>query len=239
MEYYSHTNNKILIGHFPGQTKLENIDLINELKERMFSIPNNIDILSIITKDCITSSPLHYQLEKNGYTYINPLEDRVMIWQRYKKVYFVLEALKRSTKEYSLILDGNDVVILSDLTDIVKRFNTYDKKIIFNSTIWMYPHIIVDNVPNRGDYGEYCYLNAGCAFGKTSDLIEFYELVIQEIEKHSNHNKVDSEQYYVRKVFDKCQDTVFFDYDCKIFQCWHKAEYEHTTEDNVEKCILR
>ena len=239
MEYYSHSNNKILIAHFPGQTKHENLELINELKEREFILPNNIDIVSVITKDCLKTSSLNYQLKKNNYTYINSVKDRIMSWSRCGKIYHVLDSLKESSKEYSLILDGNDVVILSDLTDLVSLFESYNKKIIFNSTIWMYPHVIVDNVHNRGQYGEYCYLNAGCAFGKTEDLIQFYELAIKELEKDSNHKKVDSEQYYIRKVFDKHQDIVFFDYECKLFQCWHKAEYEYKESNEKKICILR
>lgn len=224
MEYYSHTNNKILIGHFPGNTKSENVELINELKARKFTIPDNIQFISVMTKDCIDTSPLNYQLTLNGYDYINPLKDRHMKWKRESKVKYIIKALENTTKKYSLILDGSDVVILSDLTDIVSLLESYKKKIIFNSTVWMYPHMVVDNVENRGQYGKYCFLNAGCAIGKTSDLLKFYKFV-QDIIENSTTN-ISSEQYYVRKAFNQKQDEVFFDYNCKIFQCWHKAEYK-------------
>lgn len=233
MEYYSHTKNKILIGHFPGQTRTQNMELINELSDRKFSMPDNIDIVSVIEKESLPSAPLHKQLQLNGYEYINPVKNRHMIWERTKKIFYVLEGLKKAKKEYTLILDGNDVAVLSDLDNIVDIFETYDKKIIFNSTIWMYPHVIVDNVENRGQYGEYCYLNAGCAFGKTEDLIEFYEYAWNIVKNSSR--EIDSEQYYIRKAFNNRQDYVFFDYDCKIFQCWHKVE--ETVEGN--KVYLR
>lgn len=237
MEYYSHTNNKILIAHFPGHTKIENADLINELKETKITIPNNIDIISIMLKETKENAPLNYQLNLNNIDYINPLKNSHILWKRLNKPKYILKALEQSTKEYSLILDGNDVIILSDLTNIVPIFETYNKKIIFNSTIWMYPHVIIDNVENRGQYGEYCYLNAGCCFGKTKDLIDFYKYTIDIIENTSSRSLVDSEQYYIRKAFDKKQDDVFFDYECKIFQCWHKAEYSYN-EDQT-KCFLR
>lgn len=239
MDYYSHTKNKILIGHFPGQTKQENIELIEELKNRKIKIPDNLEIVSVITKDQIDYSPLHYQLKHNKYSYINPLKNRHMIWKRTNKIYYVLQALKETEKEYSLILDGSDVVILSDLTNIIDIFKEYDKNIVYNSTIWMYPHIIIDNVENRGQYGEYCYLNAGCCIGKTKDLINFYDYAWKIIK--NTYITCDSEQYYIRKAFNNCQNTVFFDYDCKIFQCWHKAEYIYETDKNTktEKCFLR
>lgn len=223
MEYYSYSDNKILIGHFPGQTKIKNKNLINELSTTHFYLPDNIDIISVITKDQINSSPLHNQLQSNNYKYINPLRNRFMLWSRVGKVEHVLKALNSATKEYSLILDGNDVVILNDLTNIINLLKSYNKKIIYNPTINLYPHVILDNVPNREQYGKYCYLNAGCCFGETEELKNFYEYTYELI--NNEYNPIDSEQYYIRKAFDKNQDKVFFDYECKIFQCWHKVKY--------------
>lgn len=196
-------------------------------------MPENIGIVSVITDNQIASSPLNYQLGKNGVDLINPVKGRRIAWDAVKKPYYVLEGLKACEKEYVLVLDGNDVVILSDLTDVVDRFETYGKKVLYNATVWRYPDCFADEVKNRGQYGRYCYLNAGCCFGKTADLIDFYEYVIKVYEK--SREQKDSEQYYVRKAFDFKQDDVFFDYDCRIFQCWHlqKCEYDGN------KCLLR
>jgi len=232
MEYYSYTGNKILIGHFPGKTKYVEKDLINELKKIKFRLPNNISIISILSDKYLNSAPLNYQLNHNNIKYINYLKDKNTIYKPYNKIKYVLNSLYQSDTEYSLILDGNDVVILSDLDNIIELFKTYNKKIIYNATIWMYPHIIIDNVKNRGQYGQYCYLNAGCCIGYTKSLIDFYEYAYAILQ--TNRMLIDSEQYYIRKAFNDNQDKVFFDYKCKIFQCWHKQEYK--IENN--KCYL-
>lgn len=229
MKFYNNNNNNILIGHFPGKTKQEFFDLINKVKDIKFALPDNITIISLITPEQIPYSPLVYQVIENNYKYLNIVNDRYMRWEKANKAKLIYESLLQSPTEYSLILDGNDVVILDDLTDIINRFNAYGKKVLFNPTFYMYPHIKVDDVPNREKLGKYCYLNAGCCFGKTLDLINFYKKVKNEINK-DNH-PIESEQYYVRKVFDKNQDTVFFDYKCSIFQCFHKAQITAFKDD--------
>lgn len=236
MDYYSHSGHKILIGHFPGQTKIQNKELINEISKRKFNKPDNIGIICPITKDQLNKSPLINQLMANDYSYYNSLVDRNIAWIPERKILHVLDSLKLCKEEYALILDGNDVVIFDDINDVIERFETYDKKIIYNSTIWMYPHVIIDDVENRGQYGQYCFLNAGCAIGKTSDLIEFYEYAWDIL--YRTPKPVSSEQYYIRKAFDKKQDEVFFDWDCRVFQCWHKQAYDYKTVDGEERCYL-
>lgn len=235
MNYYSHSGNKILIGHFPGQTKIQNKDLIEELSQRKFNMPDNIGIVCPITKDQL-SNPLIRQLSLNGYSYYNSLADVDILWRPERKILHVLNSLKICKEEYALVLDTNDVVILDDLDDIINRFETYGKRIIYNSTIWMFPHEIIDDVENRGQYGTYCFLNAGCAIGKTSDLIDFYQYTWDMVRKIAHPES--SEQYYIRKAFDKKQEEVFFDWDCRVFQCWHKQEYDYRTVDGEKRCYL-
>ena len=89
---------------------------------------------------------------------------------------------------------------------------------------------------DRYKYGIYNYLNAGICIGKTDALIEFYQ-ECWDIAKYDSKNPYhSSEQYYVRKVFDTHQDTVFFDWDCRFFQIWHKATY--TYSDDGQTCKL-
>lgn len=230
MKFYNNGNNNILIGHFPGQTKNQFYSILQEAQKIKFKLPDNITIISPITPEQIPYSPLVGQLVNNNYKYLNIVYNRYMRWEKANKAKLIYDSLLQCETEYALILDGNDVVIMDDLTDLVDRFNKYNKKVLFNPTFYMFPHIKVDDVPNREQLGKYCYLNAGCAFGKTIDLINFYKEVKKEINK--DNTPVDSEQYYVRKVFNKHQDEVFFDYKCSIFQCWHKAEVS-VYQDNI------
>jgi hypothetical protein len=187
--------------------------------ERRINIPDNIDIVSIITDDLIANSPLNKQLSINKVNYINPVKNKCFKWSMTKKIPLILMGLAESTKEYCLVLDGADVVMLSDLDDITERFLTYGKKVLYNATIWRFPDMLIDLVEDRSQYGRYNYLNAGCCFGKTEHLFNFYELVQEIFDSYSSY--IESEQFYIRKAFDKQQNNVFFDYNCKIFQNWH------------------
>lgn len=232
MKYYSHTNYPIQIAHFAGQSRIDSHDVLEAGKQTNFYKPYNVEIISIITRSYLgdDNTTLDYQLRLNNISYLNPAKNYIGKWSNPKKVGFIIKALKQCKQEYALILDGADVCIMSDLSDIVERFKTYDKEILFNATIRRFPKCEIDHVENREQYGKYCYFNAGCCIGKTSALLKFYEEVQRVIKADKHRNP--SEQYYVRQVFAKHQDTVFFDYDCKIFQIWHNPEYEYS-------CIVR
>lgn len=227
MRYYSHSGYPIQIAHFPGQSSIVSKAVLDEGKKNSFYKPYNVDIISIITPDYLDddNTALDYQLKLNNIEYINPAKRHIGKWTNSKKVGYILKALKQSNQEYCLILDGADVCVMSDLTDIVDRFKSYKKDILFNATLWHFPKLEIDNVKEREQYGKYCYLNAGCCIGKRTALIKFYLECYKEIAKDKRKNP--SEQFYVRRVFDRHQDKVFFDYECKIFQIWHKPEYEY------------
>ncbi|MDR1755242.1 MAG: hypothetical protein LBR74_10190 [Eubacterium sp.] len=218
-KYISHSGNEVLISHFPGKSRIKHHDLMYEFSKRSFHIPDNIDIISVITQDILNDAVLHIQLSRNNIEYINPAKGRFFIWSMDKKIPLILQSLLLSKKEYCLILDGLDAVIISDLDNIFERFMTYGKKVLFNATIWKFPEILIDTVVNRDQYGKYNHFNAGCCFGKTKDLIDFYKYCNEVFE--NDLTVTDNEQYYLRRAFDKRQDDVFFDYDCRIFQVWH------------------
>ncbi|MDR1755241.1 MAG: hypothetical protein LBR74_10185 [Eubacterium sp.] len=220
--YFSHSKNEVMIAHFPGSCKLIKRELLNSLTDTVFYIPDNIDIISVITDDCLENAPLHKQLLHNKIRYINPVKGKKINWVMTMKIPLILDGLIESKKEYSLVLDGLDVVIISDLNGIIEKFLTYNKKVLFNATIWKLPGMLTETLKNRQQYGKYKFLNAGCCFGKTKDLIDFYKYVKEVFESSRETKK--SEQYFIRKAFDKRQEEVFFDYECKIFQVWHSTK---------------
>ncbi|MBQ0112301.1 MAG: hypothetical protein KBT03_04140 [Bacteroidales bacterium] len=232
MEYYNHNNESILIGHFPGKSRIESADILEKYKKTKFMKPFGVQFISIITPDYLKNGAcLDFQLKRNGIEYLNPAKyDYFGKWSMPKKIKYIIKALKQTKEPYALILDGADVCIMNeDLTSMIEKFKSYNKKIIFNATIWAYPKTNIDIIENREQYGRFCHLNAGCCIGETKALLEFYE----ECQQLVNNDKIgsNSEQYYIRQVFNNHQDTVFFDYDCKIFQIWHKPIYE-------ERCLL-
>ena len=239
IRFISHSDYDIMIGHFPGDTKIFQEDLIDQLKERTFKVPDNVTILSVNTMDLVKnlSGCLPYQLAKNNINYVNPLAGKDISWNRKDKIDYVIQGLKEVKTEYTLILDGNDVVVLSDLTDIVERYKPYNVDILYNATIWMFPPVVIDFVKHRDRYGTYNYLNAGCCIGKTDKLIEFYEEAWQIC--LDAKGSTDSEQFYVRKAFDNHQDKVWFDFDCRIFQCWHVPQYEQIDEHTIKLASMK
>lgn len=222
MEYLTTTGNRILVAHFPGNSKKVNSDSINRLKDTMFSKPDNVTIVTVATRGILDSAPLIYQLRKNEVSYINPIGNRILShWRPTDKIRYIIEALAEVETEYTLCLDANDTIILNDLDNIVELMESYGNlDILYNASIWRYPPVNIDYVENRGQYGEYNYLNAGCCIGKTEMMKDFYNYA-QQLMK-GGWGEFDSEQYYIRKAFDSHQDKVFFDYDCRIFQIFHK-----------------
>lgn len=219
-------NFDIFVAHFPGKQKVTQANVLNALKEIEFHKPDNISIISIMTPDVVKESPLHYQLTKNGYSYINSVPKNHKMWINRHKPRYLIEALEQVDTEYCLILDGNDTAIVRDLDEIINVFECYEKNIVFNSTSNCFPNLPIDKIEYVDDYnarpilfGPFCYLNAGVCFGYTKALKEFYKEVVEQIEKEN----VPSEQYYVRKIMGKHQDTVFFDYDCRLFQAFNKG----------------
>lgn len=232
MVYYNHNDEKILIAHFPGESRIVSKDILEEGKKKTFFRPANVQFISIITPNCLKAgAALDQQLTKNGISYLNPAKYAYFKkWSMPNKIKYIITALKQTTEPYALILDGVDVCIMSDeMAELIPRFKKYNKKIIFNATIWPYPKMAIDDVKDREQYGRFCYLNAGCCIGETAALLKFYEECQELIKK--DKTKSNSEQYFVRQVFNNHQDEVFFDYNCSIFQVWHKPIYE-------ERCVL-
>lgn len=226
MQFKSFHGNIVSLLHFPGRQKEVNKEAIEQLKELEISKPDDISIVSIMTPDVVQTSPLHYQLTKNGIDYYNSVPEDHKMWINKHKPSYVIEALLKVTTPYTLVTDGNDVVLVGDLDLLIEPFLGYEKQIIFNATSNRFPNMPIDYIPYVDDYdcreilfGPFCYLNAGVCFGYTEALIEFYKLV-KELTDMEN---VPSEQYYVRKAFHSTQNSVFFDYDCRMFQAFNSG----------------
>jgi hypothetical protein len=149
------------------------------------------------------------------------------------KLRFILEALDGITTPYVLVLDASDVVI-DHLDDIIEKFQSYDKKVLFGASLTRYPCIAIDIVKDRKRLGPYHYLNAGTCIGKTEDVRDFYQLCVSlDLED----NEYFSEQFIVRTAFNISQDKVFFDYKRLCFQTMGKAEIKATGRPDVEEVI--
>lgn len=227
MSFKSFHNNEVSLLHFPGQQKNLYWDKIQELKELPVTKPDDISIVCILTPDKLDEAPLHYQLTKSGIEYYNSVPENHKMWINKHKPQYVVDALKQVNTEFTLVTDGNDVVLVDDLEKMKKAFFGYEKLIMFNATSNRFPNIPLDFIPYVDEvpgtrqilFGPFCYLNAGVCFGYTDVLIQFY----QEVAEATKYENVPSEQYYVRKVMGVHQDQVFFDYDCRMFQAFNRG----------------
>ena len=222
---YSINNYPVYLLHFCGGMKYR-------LKEQMWTIantkdviiPDNLSIVSIMTDDIINESPLHVQLTRSNIPYFNsPLANEGK-WENKYKARCIVEALSRVSTEYSIILDGKDVVFCDDATNIIEDYKQYGYDIIYNSSRVRFPGQKIETIggikkdkERKLVYGNSCFLNGGICIGPTAPLKDFYQEV-QDISETPTSN-CPYEQYYIRQLWDKYQDTkVSLDYDCKLFQ---------------------
>ena len=196
--------------HLPDKNKILYKNLLQENYTLRFNKPDNIDIVISITPNQIEDSFLIKQLTLNNYNFYNSIENNVQ-WLKYDKPIYIYQSLLMCNNEYSLILDGNDTVILKDLDDIIEDLLKYDLDIIFNAEIYTYKKL------KKG-----C-LNGGVCFGKTDKLLEFYRDVIYFLNEDllNRKNIYPSEQKYLLKALSKHKDRVTIDNKRRFFICYN------------------
>jgi hypothetical protein len=187
-------------------------------------VPENLQIVTCVDDLSVDSACLIKQLKSSNIPFINAAEGiNVQPWVNTKKIGCYYNALLNIDKEYTLLLDGTDVTIVSDLSDIIEKYKEYNVDILYNATAASFPKVNIEKIEHKDFYGKYGNFNAGCCIGKTDKLIDFYKEGLEVLKNMDNNDPFkDSEQYHLRKVFANHLDTVWFDYRCKIFQVMHK-----------------
>lgn len=225
--------------HFPGKSSEIYADLIQSLKELTVTVGSKITVVTCVTPDLVSESPLIYQMNKSGVNIVNACpEDFNARWSNLCKPAFIRDALCDIHTFYSIVLDGMDTVFVRDVDDYnpKKVLIGYGCDVIFNATQNRFPNLEVDDVPDRDKMGPFRYLNAGACLGKTENLIDFYSLVADLIDEEKELTNIESEQYFVRKVFNNCQDWVSYDHQCRFFQAINKnVQIDPIEEDKKDK----
>lgn len=201
-----------MIYHFQGQCFLYFKEFCNYLFSTKVILPKDLQIVTCSNNE--KDSILLKQLRANDIKYINTVPQNCK-WDNTIKIKYILEALKKITAKYVLILDANDVLIDGDLSDIINKFKKEDKKLFYNATCNNYPNIEIDKIPNRETRGKFKYFNAGCCIGFTKYAIEFYEYAQQYM---NLDNPWKSEQFIIRNAFKDKMADIDFDFQSKIFQ---------------------
>lgn len=222
MKIMSHTGCEVFVGHFQGNAMKKWLEEIEVHSTNRVSIDPRISIITAFTDKSKAITAL--QLELSNMPYANACPIGKNKWTNVDKIGYYVETLEKTTTEYSLLVDGYDVLFLRNIDDeFIRKFTAMDKKIIFNATKNNHPNFVIDEVENREELGAFKYLNAGVVFGKTTDLLAFYKEVMELTKRTDIMNPWNSEQLYVRMASNGKKD-IGFDHQCILFQTFSKAE---------------
>ena len=217
----SHTGNDVYIGHFQGDVMKKYAEIVEEFSQVKVKITPRISVITNYTNkdEAITA----LQLENSCMPYVNACKNTEGKWTNVNKIRNYVDALEQTVSEYSLLVDGYDVLFFKDLgEEFIEKFLCFNKKILFNATKNNYPNFEIDKVENRDLLGEFKYLNAGVVFGKTEDLLAFYKEVLEKTKDDTIRNPWNSEQLYIR-IVSNGKDYVSFDNECVLFQTFSKT----------------
>lgn len=217
----SYSGNEVFIGHFQGNAIKHSLDVVEEYCSKQITITPRISVITAFTDKNLAITAL--QLELSNMPYINACPEGKTDWTNIEKIQCYVDALEKTTSEYSLLVDGYDVLFFKDIDDeFISKFESLGKKIIYNATKNNHPNITIDMLENRDQLGEFKYLNAGVAFGKTQDLLDFYKEALALTQRKDIMNPWKSEQLFVRMAANG-KEYVGFDYNCILFQTFSKT----------------
>lgn len=204
------TDNEIYILHFPYRFKRDYKEVMFDYAENVkIQLPENISLISPITADKIDESPLHLQCELSNVKYYNYEKINEQKWRKELKPYYINEILQDITTDYCIILDGSDTVFCDDATDIIEKFNTCDKDIIYNDNMSKTPSVV------PGKYQcFYHHINGGACIGKIAALKEIYGEIAKRIPNTNIHN----EYGHLEISYINHRNIISVDSDVKIFQ---------------------
>ena len=233
MIYVNRHNTEFLIAHFQGDRAQNDYNFIMWYMEQApVSVPSNIAIVTFATKDIQSKVWLIDQLRRNDIPYHNAARNlRSYQWSNTFKPNLAAETLRNVKQEYSLVLDGQDVLLVKPLAEIFDRFAIYKKPVLFGATKNNYPAL--EDPPETAPWNEdYRFLNAGTAFGRTVDLLAVYESVAA-IAEEIGENPYDSEQFLVREVYRQNRNFIGFDHQSAIFQTFGRTDMTVIDDETV------
>ena len=136
-----------------------------------------------------------------------------------QKINLLLDTLnKLNESQLVLVTDSYDVIMASNTKEIIDKYKSFNKSIVFatESTCWPDKHIA--NKFPRINGKKNLYLNSGGFIGDVASI----KKIVASVPGNS-----DDQRWYTQMFLsDKGKDIMALDYDCKIFQCLNDAETE-------------
>ena len=129
-----------------------------------------------------------------------------------------LEYLNKSAYDEDLILylDGYDVLVMGDIKEMVDKFNTFNKDIMFAAEKSLWPDISIEwanLIPKPNESNP--YLNA-LFIGKAKTV----KKMLKQAHRHLSADDQGEFTHFFLNNQDKCD----LDYKCNIFQCLNKVD---------------
>lgn len=219
-------NTQPLILHAPGKChKTEQWNELIGLQHKVTGFDTSlITIITFMSGKC--DFVLKEQLESNGISYINLVQEDLGYWSNRMKIY-LLSNLEITTP-YVLCLDAIDILLGEDLSELLNRFESSNCDILYNATKVNYPLMYEQNSCSM-------YLNAGAFIGKVDAVKDFYTH-LKNTELYKDYERYDdSEQIRVRnglKTYAK-SDTVKLDEQSTIFQTLGLCVYKYVNNEII------
>lgn len=171
---------------------------------------------------------LQKNLENRNVDYIL-LGQGIQKWSNPLKINLLVDALPSVKTKYVLVLDAIDVVISSDLGNIISDFQRLNCSVLYNASCVVYPREsrysrmeekIVD--PKKSGF---CHLNSGCFIGLTDFCLAMYERCSGFSDDITNEHHY-SDQIKIKAMYVDLHPQMKIDYECKIFQVWNYPNIE-------------
>jgi hypothetical protein len=204
---------------FRNQFLLEGVDpfwprLISN-SAKIIRLPENIKIITFNNRS--RKSLLEKKLDILGVNYL-VLGKNVSDWYNRAKIRLLVENLGGVREEFILVLDSDDVLIMSSLEDIIKKFIAFDCEVLFNSEPYPYPlECFYSGMEKKICKEPFCYLNSGCFIGRT----EFCRKLYRECFTYRDSiidNHAYSDQIKIKPFYIKMYPQIKIDFSSEIFQ---------------------
>ena len=136
-----------------------------------------------------------------------------------QKINFLFDTLNElNDDQIVLVTDSYDVIMSSSSKEIIEKYKSFNKNIVFasESSCWPDRHI-ADKFPKINEKKN-LYLNSGGFIGDVASI----KKIVSTVPGNS-----DDQRWYTQIFLsDEGKDIIALDYDCKIFQCLNDAEIE-------------
>lgn len=221
-------NSKPFLAHAPGLSIPpifgDLIEVLDEKKELWEDDPD----LFIFTvnvpphgRDGKPCGVFEGELKKRGVSCaVYSSEKNLGIFTLRDKMEGFLELLYSTKAEYSLFADSCDVLALASPKEILQKFKSLGKEILFCPDMgWGLPPDprYVEYLLNRPDRNEFSSINAGVFIGRTTSLIQFLECAINKYGVGC-----DCDQTLIQMTWIEWDHLVHVDSRCQLIQNLHQ-----------------